>query len=253
MKARLYAHRQGKGDTGVVFIHGNTGSTRWWAPAMNALENEFNMTAVDLRGFGQSPDGPDNVTLADHAGDVKAVADEIGLREFILVGHSLGGGVAMQFAALFPDRLRGLVLVDPAPLGGLKGVDYGILEMSIKNNWMVPGLKATMVQPVAEEYFALLARDCIRSLPAVIPNTRALEAADFTAVAPRFAKPVLVVQGDKDPLVPLAEAEKIAAAYPHAALTVIADAGHSPQVEQTGAFARCLREFAANLPGGSKV
>ena len=250
MQARLYAHRQGKGETGVVFIHGNTGSSRWWEPAMNALETEFNMTAVDLRGFGRSPDGPDEVTLADHAGDVSAAADELGLREFILVGHSLGGGVAMQFAALFPDRLRGLVLVDSAPLGGLKGVDYGILEKSVANNWLVAGLKATMVQPVAEEYFALLASDCIRSLPAVIPNTRALEAADFTADAPRFAKPVLVVQGEHDPLVPLAEAQKTAAAYPRAVLTVIAAAGHSPQVEQTDAFVRCLREFAAALPGG---
>lgn len=250
MKGRLYARCQGRGEASIVFIHGNTGSSRWWEPTMKMLKSEFNMTAVDLRGFGLSPDGPDNVTFADHAGDIKKVVDELGLRELILVGHSLGGGVAMQFAALFPERLQGLVLVDSAPLGGLKGIDYDFLEKAIKNGWMVAGLKATMVQPPEDAYFAQLAQDCIRSLPAVIPNTRALEAADFTAAAPHFAKPVLVIQGDKDPLVSLAEAEKIAAAYPHATLTVIADAGHAPQVEQTAAFARCLREFAAALPGG---
>lgn len=246
----LYTEQRGRGRTAIVFIHGNTGSTRWWHPAMAALAAEFAMTAVDLRGFGRSPDGDATVTLAGHAADVAATAAALGLDKFIFVGHSLGGGVAMEFAARYPQRLTGLVLVDPVPLGGLKGVDYGLLERSIANGWMVPGLKATMVQPVAADYFATLAEDCLRSLPAVIANTRALEAADFTAVAPLFAKPVLVVHGEKDPLVPLAESEKTAAAYPQAVLAVIAAAGHCPQVEQPEEFARRLREFANLLQEG---
>lgn len=246
----LYTEQRGQGEKAVVFIHGNTGSTRWWHPTMQALATDFAMTAVDLRGFGRSPDGGETVTVTDHAADLEATAAELGLDKFVLVGHSLGGAVAMEYAALYPQRLTGLVLVDSAPLGGLKGVDYGILERSIANGWMVPGLKATMAQPVADDYFAQLAEDCLRSIPAVIANTRALEAADFTAAAPRFTKPVLVVHGEKDPLVPLAEAEKIAAAYPQAVLVVIPASGHSPQVEQPGDFARRLREFAAVLQGG---
>jgi branched-chain amino acid transport system permease protein len=243
----LFYQQRGTGNEKMVFIHGNTGSWRWWQPVMELMEQECVMAAPDLRGFGRSPAGSDNVTLADHAADVKALAASLGFGRLVLVGHSLGGGVAMQFAALYPELLRGLVLVDSSPLGGLKGVNYAFLEMALKNNLMVAGLKGTMAQPPAEEFFAGLAEDCLRSLASVIPNTRALEAADFREAAPRFTAPVLVVHGEKDPLVPLAESEKIAAAYRSASLTVIAAAGHAPQVEKPAVFVDGLRRFLTTL------
>jgi pimeloyl-ACP methyl ester carboxylesterase len=247
MQDRLYYHSQGAGDAKIVFIHGNTGSARWWQPAMNALQKEYSMLAIDLRGFGRSPDGTGTVTLAEHAREIHELLDSLNIADFVLVGHSLGGGVAMQFAADYPDSLRGLVLVDSVPVGGLQGVDYGFLELALKNNWLVAGLRATMVRPPDEAYFAELAKDCLRSAAAVIPNTRALEAASFLNSARLFPKPVLVVHGEMDTIVALAEAEKTVSTFPAAQLAVIAGVGHSPQVESPAELAGQLRKFMASL------
>lgn len=244
MKAMIHTIRQGSGQQQIVFIHGNMASSRWWQPTMDALINDWDMLAVDLRGFGRSPDGEVTVTLADHAKDIYEAVQQHKLRSFLLVGHSLGGGVAMQFAADYPEMLTGLVLVDSSPVDGMTGIDYQLLQMVIENKELVvSSLRGTMTTNIDEDYFAQLAADALRSLPAVIPNTRALEAADFTHSAACFNKPVLVIYGEKDQLVTLAEAEKQVAAYSVAKLTVIPSVGHNPQVEDTQAFALCINSL----------
>lgn len=244
MKEMIYTIRQGCGQQKIVFIHGNMASSRWWQPAMDMLVNDWDMLAVDLRGFGSSPDGQDVVTLADHATDIYEAVQQHKFSPFLLVGHSLGGGVAMQFAADYPEMLTGLVLVDSSPVGGMTGIDYKLLQMLIDNKELViSSLRGTMASNIDENYFTQLAADALRSLPAVIPNTRALENADFTHSGACFSKPVLVIYGEKDQLVPLAEAEKQVSAYSEAKLMVIPGVGHNPQVEDTQAFAQCINRL----------
>ena len=236
--------RRGAGIKKVLFIHGNMGSSRWWLPLMELIHDEWDMIAVDLRGFGCSPDGPAEVTLADHARDIQHIVCSQKLHDFIIVGHSLGGAAAMQFAASYPEGLSGMVLMDAAPVSGLKNVDYSLLERVLENPEMLVGsLRMTMVLPVDEDCFRGLAEDCLRGIAAVIPNARALEKADFSADAARFSKPVLVIHGEHDPLVPVSEAQKTASAYPNAKLLVIEGCGHNPQVEATAECAEALRQL----------
>lgn len=244
MVKHLHYIRNGEGNKRVLFIHGNLASANWWKPTMDALKLECDMLAVDLRGFGRSPDGEENVTFANHAKDIYEIVQLNNFHDFIIVGHSLGGAVAMQFAADYPELLTGLVLVDSSPVGGMADVDYQLLQMVIANKELVvTSLKGTMAIGIDEDYFAQLSKDALRSLPAVIPNTRALEGTDFTERAAYFDKPVLVIYGEKDQLVSLAEAEKQVAAYPMAKLTVIPGVGHNPQVEDTQAFVKHINSF----------
>ncbi len=235
--------RQGGGRKKVVFIHGNMGSVRWWQPAMKILADSLDMTAVDLRGFGSSPDGAEDVTLADHAADIYRIIEMLAFSPVTLVGHSLGGAVAMQLAADYPSIVEKMALIDSAPLGGMHDIDYQLLQAVCSNpDLLVASLKGIMAACVDEAYFAALAQDALRGAAAVIPNTRALEKADFSAGAARFGKPVLVVHGERDIVVPVAEAEKLAAAY-QGQLTVLAGVGHNPQVENTPEFCRILLDF----------
>lgn len=248
MQEKLYSVCRGRGTTQIVFIHGNMASAKWWRPVMESLDEEFIMLAVDLRGYGQSPDGAQTVTLAQHAYDLHEVINSQGFSQFILVGHSLGGAVAMEFVLQYPELAAGLVLVDSAPVGGMKNIDYGRVEMMLADrNILEMALRFTLAKPVEEVYFAELLDDAYRSIPAVIPNTRALDGADFTARVKVFAKPVLVLQGEKDVIVSLADAKAAAQAFPNGRCIMIAEAGHNPQIEDPVEFARHLRDFAAGI------
>lgn len=244
MSEPIHFIRCGNGVKKVLFIHGNMGSTRWWLPVIELLNNECDMIAVDLRGFGSSPDGLAEVNLGDHAQDIQNVVREQNFSDFIIVGHSLGGAVAMQVAADYPESLSGLVLMDAPPVSGLSNVDYSLLERLLENpEILVSSLRMTMVLPVDEKYFQELAEDCLRGIAAVIPNTRALEKADFSADTGRFGKPVLVIHGEHDAVVPVGEAQKTASAYPNAKLVIIEGCGHNPQVEATAKCAEALRQL----------
>lgn len=248
MQQLIHAVRYGQGGKQLVLIHGNMASANWWRPVGESLSDSYTLLAVDLRGFGDSPDTPEQVTLADHAKDIYDLVQQEGLENFVLVGHSLGGGVAMQFAAQYPDLLAGLVLVDSAPVGGMKDIDYNLLEMVVNNKELsMASLKGTLTKVPHDAFLNELLADGLRSLPAVIPNTRALDGADFKAAAASFAKPVLVIHGSQDILMPLAESEKTALIYPQAMLTIIPDVGHSPQVEDTATFVAALEDFINKL------
>ena len=104
----------GSGGLPVVFVHSLAGNSTHWSKQLEHLRRTRRAVALDLRGHGRS-ERPRNgdYTIAGMAGDVAAVADTLGLDKFVLVGHSMGGGVALEYAGAHPDRVAGLVLVDP--------------------------------------------------------------------------------------------------------------------------------------------
>jgi pimeloyl-ACP methyl ester carboxylesterase len=104
----------GSGGLPVVFVHSLAGNSTHWSKQLEYLRRTRRAVALDLRGHGRS-EHPRNgdYTIAGLAGDLAAVADTLGLDQFVLVGHSMGGGVALEYAGAHPDRVAGLVLVDP--------------------------------------------------------------------------------------------------------------------------------------------
>src|SRR5919199_1347045 len=107
----------GLGDV-VLFLHGNVASARWWLPTIARLPVGLRALAPDMRGYGLSDKPGTGYTLAQRAADLRAFAAALGLDRFHLVGHSLGGAVALQFALDDPTPMRTLTLLDPAPLEG---------------------------------------------------------------------------------------------------------------------------------------
>lgn len=98
----------------VVFLHSLAGNGGQWALQLDHLRRGRRAVAVDLRGHGESDPAEDgDYTIPALARDVEAVADQLGLRRFILAGHSLGSAVAIEYASRHPERVAGLLLVDP--------------------------------------------------------------------------------------------------------------------------------------------
>ncbi|WP_376788560.1 alpha/beta fold hydrolase [Thermoflexus sp.] len=104
----------------VVFIHGNVSSATFWEETMLALPAGFWAIAPDLRGYGESERRPVDATrgLRDFSDDLHALVEALGLTRFHLIGHSMGGGIAMQYAIDHAERILSLTLVDPlSPFG----------------------------------------------------------------------------------------------------------------------------------------
>jgi pimeloyl-ACP methyl ester carboxylesterase len=104
----------GHGGLPVVLVHSLAGTSAHWAGQLEHLRSGRRAVALDLRGHGAS-DPPRNhdYSISALAGDVAAVVDSLGMSNFVLVGHSLGGGVALSYAGAHPGRVVGLLLLDP--------------------------------------------------------------------------------------------------------------------------------------------
>lgn len=104
----------GRGSLPVVFVHSLAGNTTHWTKELEHLRPSRRAVALDLRGHGRSePPTNGDYSIAGMAGDIAAVVDTLGLQKFVLVGHSMGGGVSLIYAGTHSDRVAGLLLLDP--------------------------------------------------------------------------------------------------------------------------------------------
>ncbi|HVR99513.1 MAG TPA: alpha/beta fold hydrolase [Thermoanaerobaculia bacterium] len=110
----LYIRDGGEGDLPILFIHSLAGNGGQWALQLDHLRRQRRAVALDLRGHGESDPADDgDYSITALAADVAAAADQLGLRRFVLAGHSLGALVAIEYASRHPERVAALLLVDP--------------------------------------------------------------------------------------------------------------------------------------------
>lgn len=253
----------------IVLVHGFAASVHAWRPWVERLKADFRVVSLDLPGHGLTR-APKNyrASLDGNVALVDALASELRIDRFVLGGNSMGGGVAWNYALAHPERLRGLVLVNAAGWPGerARGGDGPPMVFSLMNNpvgrgvlklfdprmFATGGLKSAYVdealvdQALVDRYAEMALapghRDVLltqRSGPAT-PRT----AADFA----RIATPTLVMQGEKDAIIPPEQQAAIAAAIPGAKLVAYPQGGHVPMEQLPDETARDLRAFLESLP-----
>ena len=111
----FHVAEQGAGEMTLVFLHYFGGSSRAWAPVIECLRDEFRCIAPDLRGFGASDAAPESYSVDDAADDLSALIESLQLERYVLVGHSMGGKIALEMAARQPRGLCSLILLAPSP------------------------------------------------------------------------------------------------------------------------------------------
>lgn len=215
----------------LVLIHGLSGSTRWWAKNIEALGRCFHVYSIDLVGFGESR-GTHPFVLSEAAGRLAAWMDQLGIERANIVGHSMGGFIAAELAADFPDRIARLVLVDAAvlPFG------YGYLRH------LTGLLRALGYTPLS--FLPVLATDAWRAGPmAVLKAARELLTADIRPKLSLIDAPTLLVWGEYDTVVPVEIGRQLLQHLRHADLMVIPAAGHNPMWGRAEIFNRAVLEF----------
>ena len=149
----LHYVRGGKGPA-VVLIHGHPQDWYEYHQIMPRLAKQFTVIAIDMRGIGGSSTTPDGYESANLAEDVRQLTQQLKLEQAYVVGHDIGGMVAYAFARLYPDAVRGVMILD-VPLPGFKSWDE---SLPCPISWHIefhqqPGLAETLVAGRQEEYF----------------------------------------------------------------------------------------------------
>jgi pimeloyl-ACP methyl ester carboxylesterase len=253
----------GAGRPWLVLIQGLGFDRAGWEPVTDALRRDFRLVLIDNRGSGDSERTEGRFTVADMARDVVAVLDHAGIDRAHLLGISLGGMIAQEVAAGYPDRVNGLVLVATTPgwPTGYPMPRQGVATMAATNT-LAP-LEAARLH--VEN--ALAART-VRERPELVeqllehvlahPTDRPAWAAQTGAGAgyighghpSRITAPTLVLQGDADTVVDPRNATLLASRIPNAELVIFGGAGHLVFWEEPDAFAAEVAGFL--LAGGRR-
>ena len=224
---RIHALHTGAGDS-LVMLHGLSGSSRWWRYNVPFFAEHFRTHTPDLVGFGRSHAWVAQPTIAEMANILRDWLDANGIEKTHLIGHSMGGQIAIHLAASYPQLVQRLVLVSSA------GIPRDLSLTAIAR------FVAEIIPPRAwgtRSFLPTLATDALRMGPRVfIAATNKLLRDDVRALLPQISAPTLLVWGRLDPMTPLHHGEFMARHIPDARLVVLDDAAHMPMVDQPQRF-----------------
>ena len=274
---RRLAYRTGGSGPLLVLLHGITSNSATWDRVLPKLALRYTVLAPDLLGHGRSDKLRGDYSVAAHANTIRDLLDALGHRTAAFVGHSLGGGVALQLAYQYPERVRKLVLVAPGGFG--REVTLLLRAASIPGSGPVLALAAsrplvdagtllagalgrvgihggTDLEELGRAY-ALLAdptsrRAFIHTLRSVVdPDGQLVSALDRSDVLEQF--PSLIVWGEHDRILPVVQGERIHREVPQTQLEIFKHAGHFPHRDDPNRFVRTVDAFlaptaAARLP-----
>jgi pimeloyl-ACP methyl ester carboxylesterase len=230
----------GRGEP-IVLVHGLSGSTRWWRRNISALAAEHTVLLVDLPGFGAMARSHVRFVLAEAARWLCRWMEAVELGPVNLVGHSMGGQIAIRLAARRPEAVKRLVLVAPAAIPA-----HG----SFLGSYLLPLLIAA--RHTTPAFLPTLAYDVARAGPrTLLRATRDLLAQDVRANLRRIAAPTLLIWGKHDTLVPPSVGDLLCKEIPHARLVCIERAGHVVMYDQPRAFDTAVLTFLSGQSVGA--
>jgi pimeloyl-ACP methyl ester carboxylesterase len=263
----LHYKEYGRGDP-ILFIHGFGESIYTWRHLLAPLATHHRVIALDLKGFGDSPKLQDGrYTLYDQARLVYQFIVEHNLKNLTLVGHSLGGGVALvtslYLAETSPKRQKRLILIDSIaypqePPGFIKVLATPILGPLFVS--LVPEkVQVSSVLEMVYYHDEAIPEDAVRvyaehlkkpgAKQAVLQTARQVIPSDIEGLSQKYSQittPTLILWGEEDKLVPLSMGQRLHIAIPDSKLVVFENIGHAPQEEHPAGVLSAVETFLAD-------
>jgi 3-oxoadipate enol-lactonase len=228
----------------VLFLHGIGGNRNHWKQQLNFFSRYFKAAAWDARGYGDSEDYQGPLQFEDFSADLLRVVDYFKEEKAHLVGLSMGGRIARNFALKHPGRVRSLTLANTSPGFDALRADEVLKFVEERRNRTPESLKRLLgrrARPGAHEallasFHALRNESYRKTLEASVEQDRA-------APLEKLAVPTLVIAGDEDRLYPIDLVQKMAQRIRGAELVVLEQCGHLSNLEQPERFNEVLLDF----------
>ncbi len=250
----------------IICVHGYTGSAEAFNAPARHLQDRARIIAMDVRGHGESAWSPDGAyQYRDQAGDLAALVDRLEFDRFVLIGTSMGGIIAMAYAAQNPERLRGLVINDIGPeveagsqritgLVGSRPADFASLDEAMEYRRQISPITAG--RPIEDQRETALGvlrqapdgRWAWKLDPAYIEQRVTRGAPPRPALWPALQAlpcPTLVVWGTDSDVLSEAQARRMVEALPKGELVAVPGVGHAPTLVEPAALAALERFVAA--------
>lgn len=247
VKGKKLLYRESGAGYSLLLVHGNTGSSLWWTRLGDVPGAR--LVAPDLPNFGGSDrldpaEAPGSSDIDLYADYLIAFAEALKLDRPVLVGHSLGGAVAISALCRRPVLWASAVLVDSAPPSGLVTPEahYAAIERFKTDRALLRSALGAVCPTLDDPAFLdELTDEALRMNPeSFAGNARALARFDRSGDCGRYSGPVRVVWGRRDAIVTEAMARETAAAFPRGSLEILDHVGHSAMVEDPAAFREIL-------------
>ena len=257
---RLHVRDSGAREApAVILLHGFGASLHTWEPLAQALSGEYRVIRFDLPGFGLTGVDPSgDYTDARSVQVLGALMDRLGLPRASLIGNSIGGKIAWNFAALHPDRVDKLVLISPDGFAS-PGFEYGkkphvpamvklmryALPAFMVRQSLAPayGDPAALTDELVTRYRDLMLAPGVRG--AMIARMEQVMLADPVPMLRQIRAPTLLLWGEKDAMIPVTNAADYLKALPDARLVTFPKLGHVPQEEAPDQVSAEVRKFLA--------
>lgn len=262
---RIRYWHAGESGTPVLLVHGFGASVEWWERNTTALSARHRVYAPDLPGFGRSERLAERLSLPMAAGFLWRFLDTVGVPRAHVVGNSLGGMVAMQFAGQFPEAVDRLVLVSPAGFACQVHWVFRLLSIPLLGRWLtrpnrrklemfhrrlIHGDSSWLTADWLDRVHALDtlpgAPQMLRDVARISVNLGGIKTSILKPLhreLPHVTAPTLIVWGSRDRLVPPTQAEIGRRLLPDAHVHIFPGCGHCPQMERAAEFNELLLEF----------
>lgn len=258
---------EGGGEV-LLLLHGMAGSSQTWRSVIRPLSRHYRVIAPDLPGHGESTKPRGDYSLGAFAVLLRDLLDELGVTRATVVGHSLGGGVAMQFRYQHPDYAQRLILIGSGGLGPDVGLTLRLLSapgaeliMPILAPQKVLAAgervlswfrRAGVESPRGEEMWraystlsdAPTRQAFLRTLRSVV-DYRGQSVSALNRLSTTTELPTMAIWGDRDAMIPVKHAYAAQQARPDIRLEVLAGVGHFPQVERPTEVVELIVDFMA--------
>ena len=267
----IHGHRRAFVKTGrgpaLLLLHGLGCDHTTWAPVIAALARRYTVIAPDLLGHGRSAKPRADYSVGGYANGMRDLLTVLGIDKVTVVGHSFGGGVAMQFAYQFPERTERMILVAPGGLGREVTPAIRVITLPGFNQAMglvtLPGVRhATKlwlrslaasglarardldeVAEIVESFKDPRARAAIRHVVSAVVDWRGQVVTMTDRAYLTQAMPMCVIWGTNDSVIPVRHADVAAEVAPFATVEVIEDAGHFPHKDHPQQFVTIVNDF----------
>lgn len=247
----LHYSLEGRKDgPALVFVHSIGTDQRIWDGVLPYLADDFRLLRYDLRGHGLSDAPPAPYSIGDHVADLAGLMRHLQIEAAIVIGISLGGLVAMGYAAAHPQHVNALVLCDTSSKIGTaamwneridtlrqKGMDS--MTEAILGRWFSPGY----INQYPAEYRGYCNMLTRTSLIGYTASCEAIRDADLTETARTITAKTLVLCGADDKSTPPEVGRALAETLPHARFAVVEGAAHLPCIDQSERFASVIKPF----------